>query len=27
VGEAMNVGCGVRISVLDLVGQVNDLLT
>jgi nucleoside-diphosphate-sugar epimerase len=27
VGEAMNVGCGDRISVLDLVGLVNDLLT
>ena len=26
VGEAMNVGCGDRISVLDLVGLVNDLL-
>jgi nucleoside-diphosphate-sugar epimerase len=26
VGEAMNVGCGDRISVLDLVEQVNDLL-
>ena len=26
VGEAMNVGCGERISVLDLVGLVNDLL-
>jgi nucleoside-diphosphate-sugar epimerase len=27
VGEAMNVGCGDRISVLDLVELVNDLLT
>jgi nucleoside-diphosphate-sugar epimerase len=27
VGEAINVGCGDRISVLDLVGLVNDLLT
>jgi nucleoside-diphosphate-sugar epimerase len=26
VGEAMNVGCGDRISVLDLTGLVNDLL-
>jgi nucleoside-diphosphate-sugar epimerase len=26
VGEAMNVGCGDRISVLDLAGLVNDLL-
>ena len=26
VGEAMNVGCGDRISVLDLVGLINDLL-
>ena len=26
VGEAMNVGCGDRISVLDLVGLLNDLL-
>jgi nucleoside-diphosphate-sugar epimerase len=26
VGETMNVGCGDRISVLDLVGLINDLL-
>jgi nucleoside-diphosphate-sugar epimerase len=26
VGETMNVGCGDRISVLDLVGPINDLL-
>jgi nucleoside-diphosphate-sugar epimerase len=26
VGETMNIGCGDRISVLDLVGLINDLL-